>query len=166
MADSFLEELYLEMYKKLYYYAYVRLKDEQLSQEVVQDVFVLAQEKLEVLRQSPNPQGWLIRTAGYTVLHAQRTRQLIQAHFAPLDEEIMAASPPEEELGLRELMTEEEWRLMKSVYCDGYSIKEAAGLFGLGLEACRKRLYRLKQRLRSQLREEPDAGTGGENDAG
>ena len=53
MADSFLEELYLEMYKKLYYYAYVRLKDEQLSQEVVQDVFVLAQEKLEVLRQSP-----------------------------------------------------------------------------------------------------------------
>ena len=88
MADSFLEDLYLEMYKKLYYYAYVRLKDEQLSQEVVQDVFVLAQEKLEILRQSPNPQGWLIRTAGYTVLHAQRTRQLIQAHFAPLDEEI------------------------------------------------------------------------------
>ena len=78
----------------------------------------------------------------------------------------MAASPPEEELGLRELMTEEEWRLMKSVYCDGYSIKEAAGLFGLGLEACRKRLYRLKQRLRSQLREEPDAGKGGENDVG
>ena len=56
MADSFLEDLYLEMYKKLYYYAYVRLKDEQLSQEVVQDVFVLAQEKLEILRQSPNPQ--------------------------------------------------------------------------------------------------------------
>ena len=47
MEERFLEELYLEMYNKIYAFAYVRLEDEQLAQELVQDVFVLAQEKLK-----------------------------------------------------------------------------------------------------------------------
>ena len=52
MTDSFLEDLYREMYQKLYAYARVRLRDEQLAQEVTQDIFVLAQEKLgELLKQ-------------------------------------------------------------------------------------------------------------------
>ena len=57
MTDTFLEDLYREMYQKLYAFARVRLRDEQLAQEVTQDVFVLAQEKLDEVRHSPNPQG-------------------------------------------------------------------------------------------------------------
>ena len=46
MTDSFLETLYREMYPKIFAFARVRLQDEQLAQEIAQDVFVLAQEKL------------------------------------------------------------------------------------------------------------------------
>ena len=165
MEERFLEELYLEMYNKIYAFAYVRLEDEQLAQELVQDVFVLAQEKLAELRKSENPQGWLIRAAGYAVLHAQRTRSMIRRHFVPLQEE--AATPERDaQPGLRELLKEEEWLLLKQVYCDGYSVAEAAALHGLSFEACKKRLYRLKKRLRQELPEEYRTRKGGKTHAG
>ena len=152
MTDSFLETIYREMYPKIYTFARLRLQDEQLAQELAQDVFVLAQEKLEELRQSPNPQGWLIRAAGYAVLHAQRERAAIARHTVPLDELQLSAPPPEAENGdLREHMSQEEWKLLRAVYCEGYSIAEAARLCGMSFEACRKRLYRCKKRLRQEL---------------
>ncbi|MBR5094685.1 MAG: sigma-70 family RNA polymerase sigma factor [Oscillospiraceae bacterium] len=159
MTDTFLEDLYREMYPKIVAFARVRLRDEQLAQEVTQDVFVLAQEKLEELRRSPKPQGWLIRAAGYAVQHAQRDRQYIQQRTVPLEESSLSAPPPEtEDDDLCRRMSPEEWRLLRAVYCDGYSIKEAARLCGLSLEACRKRLYRCKQRLRRELSAEQEGG--------
>ena len=110
MTDSFLETIYREMYPKIYTFARLRLQDEQLAQELAQDVFVLAQEKLEELRQSPNPQGWLIRAAGYAVLHAQRERAAIARRTVPLEELQLSAPPPEaEDSDLREHMSQEEW---------------------------------------------------------
>ena len=167
MKDTFLEDLYREMYNNLYHFARVKLNDEQLAQEIVQDVFVLAQEKIELLRQSPNPRGWLIKTTNNTILHALRTKQTIKAHFVPLDEKaVESIENPHEEIGLRELLSIEEWNLLRNVYCDGYSIKEAAILHNISFEACRKRLYRIKQRLRIQFNEERTTKKGGENDAG
>ena len=97
MTDTFLEDLYREMYQKIYAFARVRLRDEQLAQEVTQDVFVLAQEKLDEVRHSPNPQGWLIRAAGYAVQHAQRDRQYIEQRTVPLEETRLSAPPLEAE---------------------------------------------------------------------
>ena len=159
MTDTFLEELYREMYPKIVAYARVRLRDEQLAQELTQDVFVLAQEKLDDLRQSPNPRGWLIRAAGYAVLHAQRDRQYIERRTLPLEEAELAAPPPEpEDEDLKSRMSPEEWLLLRAIYCDGYSIKEAARLCHLSFEACRKRLLRCKQRLRRELNAERKGG--------
>ena len=160
MTDSFLETLYREMYPKIFAFARLRLQDEQLAQELAQDVFVLAQEKLEELRQSPNPQGWLIRAAGYAVLHAQRERAAIARRTVPLEELQLSAPPPEAEDGdLREHMSKEEWKLLRAVYCEGYSIAEAARLCGMSFEACRKRLYRCKKRLRQELAAERKEGS-------
>ncbi len=159
MTDTFLEDLYREMYQKIYAFARVRLRDEQLAQEVTQDVFVLAQEKLDEVRHSPNPQGWLIRAAGYAVQHAQRDRQYIEQRTMPLEETRLSAPPPEaEDDDLKRRMSPEEWLLLRAVYCDGYSIKEAAQLCGLSFEACRKRLLRCKQRLRRELSMEQKGG--------
>lgn len=159
MTDSFLEDLYREMYQKLYAYARLRLRDEQLAQEVTQDVFVLAQEKLGELRRSPNPQGWLVRAMGYAVLHAQRDRQTIEQRTVSLEETQLIATPPEaEDEDLKKRVSPEEWLLLRAVYCDGYSIAEAAQLCGLSLEACRKRLYRCKQRLRREMGYEQKGG--------
>ena len=163
MDEDFLRELYMEMYPKLYQYAWVKLGDKQLAQEIAQDVFVLALEKTDSLRQSPNPKGWLIKAAGYAVLHAQRARSLAQARLRPLEEDLAAPGREEgEQYGLRELMSREDWRLLSSVYLEGRSIKEAAELFGLNLEACRKRLFRIKRRLRKKLGEDRKTGKGGE----
>ena len=162
MDEDFLRELYIEMYPKLYQYARVKLGDRQLAQELAQDVFVLAQEKIDSLRQSPNPKGWLIKAAGYAVLHAQRTKKLLESRLLPLDESLAAAPTEPEEYSLRELMSREDWRLLSSVYLEGRSIKETAELCGLSLEACRKRLFRIKRRLRKKLGEDLSIGKGGE----
>ena len=55
---------------------------------------------------------------------------------------------------------------MKQVYCDGFSVAEAAALHGLSFEACKKRLYRLKKRLRQELPEEYRTRKGGKTHAG
>lgn len=163
MDEDFLRELYMEMYPKLYQYAWLKLGDKQLAQEVAQDVFVLALEKTDSLRQSPNPKGWLIKAAGYAVLHAQRARSLAQTRLRPLEEDLAAPDRGEEEqYGLRELMSREDWRLLSSVYLEGRSIKETAERFGLSLEACRKRLFRIKRRLRKKLGGDRKTGKGGE----
>ena len=115
---------------------------------------------LEELRQSPNPQGWLIRAAGYAVLHAQRERAAIARRTVPLEELQLSAPPPEAEDGdLREHMSKEEWKLLRAVYCEGYSIAEAARLCGMSFEACRKRLYRCKKRLRQELAAQEKGGS-------
>ena len=59
-------------------------------------------------------------------------------------------------------MSREDWRLLSSVYLEGRSIKETAELCGLSLEACRKRLFRIKRRLRKKLGEDRKTGKGGE----
>ena len=70
------------------------------------------------------------------------------------------APPPEAEDGdLREHMSKEEWKLLRAVYCEGYSIAEAARLCGMSFEACRKRLYRCKKRLRQELAAQEKGGS-------
>ena len=149
-ADSqFIEALYREMYDKLYRFANVRLGNHHLAQELVQDVFVLAQEKISDVRSSSNPQGWLMKALSNSLLHALRTKKMILARTVLLDENI-AAPPPEpvSEYGLDSFLQPEEWTIISLIYCYGFSIEETAEKMGITYEACRKRLYRTRKKIK------------------
>lgn len=52
-----------------------------------------------------------------------------------------------------DLLPQEDFRLLKLVVLERYSYLEAAQELGISLEACRKRVQRIKQRLRQKLKE-------------
>ena len=52
-----------------------------------------------------------------------------------------------------DLLPEEDFRLLKRIVLERYSYLEAAEEPGISLEACRKRVQRIKQRLREKLGE-------------
>ncbi|NCB51558.1 MAG: sigma-70 family RNA polymerase sigma factor [Clostridia bacterium] len=151
--NEFLEELYIEMYDKLYRFAYLRLNKHHLAQEITQDVFVLAQEKIDRVRSSPNPQGWLVQALSNTIMHALRTKQIIISRNIPLNEELAGNMHKNEcEYGLEDFLSEDEWELLNLIYCNGYSIQEASNQLGIEYEACRKRVYRARKKIKDNYK--------------
>lgn len=150
--DDFLEGLYIEMYDKLYRFAYLRLNSHHLAQEITQDVFALAQEKIDKVRISPNPQGWIVEALSNTIKHALRTKQIIISRNIPLNEELAGNIHKDEgEYGLENFLLEDEWKLLNLIYCEGYSIQEASNQLDIKYEACRKRLYRARKKIKDDF---------------
>jgi RNA polymerase sigma factor (sigma-70 family) len=151
--NEFLEALYIEMYDKLYRFAYLRLNNHYLAQEITQDVFVLAQKKLDSVRSSSNPQGWLVQALGNTVMHALRTKQIVISRNIPLNEELVGnAQKNEDGYGLKNFLSEDEWELLNLIYCNGYSIQEASNQLGIEYETCRKRVYRARKKIKDNFK--------------
>lgn len=53
-----------------------------------------------------------------------------------------------------DLISEEEFRLLKMIVFEKYSVSEAAEELGIGVEACKKRIQRAKMKLRKRLEED------------
>ena len=48
----------------------------------------------------------------------------------------------------------EDFQILKMIVLNGYSMKEAADEYGISLEACKKRVQRIKKRLQKKLSQE------------
>ena len=57
-----IEELYMQMYDKLFVYARSSLSNDSQAEEAVQETFRIACTRADVLYTSPNPEGWLVNT--------------------------------------------------------------------------------------------------------
>ena len=71
--EKFIEQLYREMYTRLYLYAKNAQGNKMLAEEAVQDTFRIACIKPESLMSSKNPRGWLINTLKNVIRNRQRT---------------------------------------------------------------------------------------------
>ena len=69
-----IKRLYLEMYSKLFDYAFSFLKNESLAEEAVQNTFQIACQKPEKVCNSPNPQGWLVITLKNVISNTVKSR--------------------------------------------------------------------------------------------
>lgn len=121
-----------------------------LEEEVVQETFLIAFAKLETVRDSPNPTGWLVVTLKH-ILRKTIMKEMRQCKLS---------TPPkdwEDEHGLMELIPDEfnekDERLLCLKYDKGYSVKMIATDLGMTPEQCSRRLYKLRQKLRAFLKE-------------
>jgi RNA polymerase sigma-70 factor (ECF subfamily) len=158
--EVFLEGLFRKMYKPLYDAARSRIGDSHRAEELTQDVFVIASGKIDAVMGSPNPGGWLYVTLQNVLRHEFRTRQLVQQLFVPIEvvpEPIDSGKSNDadiEILEIRNLFEPEEWALLKKAYIDDVPIKVIAQELGIGYDACKKRLYKARDRARVLLKEE------------
>jgi len=148
-----LDGLYHELFRKLFAYAKAILHSNDLAEEAVQDTFKIACEKIDKMTGSGNPAGWLVTTLKNVISNMQKSRQSLyyyMSHAVSFDNIPDTGKPDEENVDMlyQGLASEEDFALLKCIVLKKYSYLEAAQQFGISVEACKKRVQRIKKRLR------------------
>lgn len=122
----------------------------------MQNAFLIACLKPKEFLDSPNRRGWLVKTVKNNMWNLSRARAKMRHRELALDNEGRAGYevPCEDdyvELMYSDLLSPEEFALLKRVVIQRYTIAEAAMELGISAEACSKRVQRAKQRLKKAL---------------
>lgn len=156
MQEAFIEQQYREMYLPLSVYAHSALGSRALAEEAVQDTFRIACARADTFLSSENPKGWLILTLKRVIHNMNRMRARLNCllvESSQLDENSLGAAADEVDPGLlyAGLIGKEDYKLLKRIVLDQYSMLEAAEELGISVEACKKRVQRAKMQFRKQL---------------
>lgn len=164
----FFEQLCADYYEKILRYLYSALGDETAARDCTQEVFLIACQKSALLRQHPNPGGFLFKSAKNLACKARResfSRLLREISIesgvaeiadpqtaieAALDTGIDETEYIETVLGR---LSEEKRRLYSLYYQNHKSMAEIAGLLGLTETAVRMRYVRLRREIRAIVAE-------------
>lgn len=158
-----IENYYRETHGKLLAYANSVLKNESFAEEAVQDTFRIACEKVNDFLGSKNPKGWLLNTLKNVIRNIQKERaklNMLVVSSMSLNEGVQTEKANPTNDGIEHqlidtfyhgLIPEEDFKLMKRVAIDKYTMLEAAEEFGLNVEQCKKRVQRAKVKLKSAL---------------
>jgi RNA polymerase sigma-70 factor (ECF subfamily) len=152
MEEAFYK-LYEEMFPKLKRIAMIKLRDEHKAEDIAQDTLIVAYDKREQVFQFPEPKKWV-----YGVLHKKLKHEFrSKARFALMMNKLERGFQEEQATdcndGWEELLdglTCDEYQLLKMIYVEGYSNKEAAEKLNIPYDRCRKQVQRAKERIRSK----------------
>ena len=142
-----------------------------VAEEIAQDTFKTALEEPEKFLKSPNPRGWLVKTAKLKLCAHIRAQQRCRRMFESYEalELLPAGAIPasasaersvlerERREKLREAvdsaLSPEERRLLEKFVLRGKSYAQIAGEEGLSLWSCQKRVQRSRKKLKRVIRE-------------
>lgn len=149
-------KLYQEMYGRMVAYASSVLGDRSLAEEMVQDTFCIFCMKAEDTLRHENPQGWLMRTLQNVMRNMQRHRatmnRLIMRSLQVEDLDALLVYDQEDvDLLYGDLAARADFQLLKRVVLDGCTMLEAAQECGISVDACKKRIQRLRTHLKKKL---------------
>ena len=169
MSDSqrdMIARLYAAYFFMLLCYAESALCREDAAEEAVQETFRIACARAAELEASGNPAGWLMNTLKNTLRNRNRILRRFRQMFSslPLEEADRAApdSGGELELTISALLSREEYQIYRLVIAEGETTASAARILGITPAACRKRVQRVRDKLRTCFTENGDE-KGGEN---
>lgn len=163
-----LEQLYLENFSLLY-----RLACNQLNRyigsatdapDMVQDVFLLASSRWPMLKEHPNPVGWLIKATHLACMNhaeAQYRQQTKESHYK---DQVLQKQPKaygtlytqaiEDEtsaqdvlISLEQMLKPEDYEILKAYCIDKRSMEEITRRTGLSAVALRVRIHRIRQEI-------------------
>jgi RNA polymerase sigma-70 factor (ECF subfamily) len=131
----------------------------ELAEDLTQDIFLRAFDRLHQFRGDAGLGTWLHRVAVSVILNAIKKRKTTAGREVPLDVTAPAASNSGAiELDVRDRVRAavaqlpEELRVVVLLYdVEGYQHNEIADLLGISAGACRMRLLRAHQMLRTML---------------
>lgn len=149
-------KLYQEMYGRMVAYAFSVLRDRNLAEEAVQDTFYIFCAKANDTLQHEKPQGWLMRTLQNVMRNMQRHRAtmcrlIMQSLQTENLEELLVYDEPDVDLLYGDLAARADFQLLKRVVLDGCTMLEAAEECGITVEACKKRIQRIRTNLKRKL---------------
>lgn len=159
-AKRFVENFYLENYRKLYPHAYSRLKHRTEAEAALQEAFLIACKKPEEFMGSENPLRWMEKTIEYVVMHILRERKKTATLFLSFEELAPGQEPSTLDGSSFELIafcqnvvTKERLAFFLRIAEGSSSFVEEAERLGIGLHACYKRFERTREKLQAALDE-------------
>ena len=156
--NQFLVGFYHENHSKLFIHAYAILQQQDLAEIATQEAYRIACQKIDKLRESENPIGWMKKTVEHVCLHILREQRRNQALILSLEELPNGREPidpSKSDFELRErcwkVLSKEEFDFFLHITEHGYGFLEESKRLGISLGACYKRFERLRIKLQKIL---------------
>lgn len=155
------DSIFCGIFKKYYYvlftYAYSITGDRELTEEIVQDTFLVAWNKYADFLLSPNPGGWLMNVTKFNIKNTLRKKRSFLNQELPLDDVICLPDTGQQSDPLangEELLeiisryvSQSEVSLLKKTLIEGYTCAEIANELGMKANTCQKKLQRLLKKI-------------------
>ena len=155
--DKFFNDLMEETYERVYTFVSRGCNNKEFTEDVVQETFLEAYRKIEVLLEHPNKMGWLYNTAKFKMLKL-RSRDgkycLLNDKYDTLVDEKSGEHLYEEiELAetIKSSVSEVEYEMLFDYYLNGYTSVEVAEKYNLDKGGIRMRMTRLKKKLKEDI---------------
>ena len=146
------KNLFCANYADLLRYALAVTGSPELAEDLVQETFLLAQEKIGDVLRSPNPRGWLVRALRNIIGNAMQRKRLLMEKIVP---DAVIDAQTDQVLCVSDLyaglIDQEALTLLIWVYCEDMTCQEAADRLGITRSACKKRIQRAKEALRAAI---------------
>ena len=159
MTDHSRLEFLVNTYEDtLYRAALAILGDVCEAEDAVQDAFLRCWEKAPEFDSPEHAKAWLLRVASNCANDLFRLPW--RRREEPLDENLSAPERPEEGSVTQAVLSlPARYRIpIHLYYYEGYSVAEIANILGRSEGTVKSRLFRARDLLRNQLREEEDGG--------
>jgi RNA polymerase sigma-70 factor (ECF subfamily) len=151
-AVRFYEQLFLDYYSFLFSFIMRRVQDRSHSEDIAQETFLSAWDSIDVLRDHPNPCGWLITTARNKRLHHFREVNQLEEAMDGLKCSCIETSEAEDDpLALFSDLKPEDAEILTLFYIHGYSTREIAKILEMRETSVRSRLARARKRLEKSV---------------
>lgn len=152
LQHDFLDNLFREKSQAMFSYALRSLNDPLCAEDVVMLAFSVAVKNVDKLMNSPNPQGWLMKTLKHKIAHEKLSlsRRPVTVPIESLDNFPINDTP--EPLPALSCLTSDEDKLVELIYGEKRSIAEAASELHISESACKKRLQRLRDKIKKNYK--------------
>lgn len=154
---EFLEKLYKELRIPLWRYSFAILHSEVLAEEVLQEVFLIACAKGEILYENKNPERWLFLVTKNVVRNMQRSiwrEKRNRSFFDDCKQLCIEQMKESNEFAIKELfgdiLSANEINLLNKIVLKKYTCTEVAEELNISEEACKKRLQRVRQKIKNK----------------
>ncbi|MCD8191479.1 MAG: sigma-70 family RNA polymerase sigma factor [Oscillospiraceae bacterium] len=158
--EEFIEKLYRQYYAKIFYYVRVLVKNPETAEDIAQDTFHEAINKIDAVTRHPTPYYWLLKTAKNKALNTVTARQKLLLRIISLENAgavPSAASVENQAIArvmlsreLKDFLGEDDYRFLQRAVFDGLSHAELAEEFGITVWASTKRLSRIKEKIKDE----------------
>lgn len=153
----FFEAFYRANFKKLVGYAYRFLANWDDAKEITQEAFLTGLIKIDQFYKSENQQGWIRNAIRKKAQNLNRVKANRTAVTVPLEDTSFDSAAYDHYAGVdtpfahsAELLTEQEFLLIKRVFMEGEPYQNIAKEFDTTEGACRKRVERIVKKLREK----------------
>jgi RNA polymerase sigma-70 factor (ECF subfamily) len=158
--DAFIE--IVRIYQDLVFgYVYGMLRDRSTSQDITQEVFMIAYNKLETLSNYHAFPYWIQQIARRESLRFLRQRSNRELPLAEIEERVSTVMSPDQTYEIKELQQEIQNAIAKLpenqriptilYYINEYSQQDIAEFLHIDLNTVKKRLQRAREQLRREL---------------